>query len=136
MVLSAAFDTVDHDILLHRLNLSFGISGPVLKWLESFVRGRSQTVVFNGELAPTTQLQYGVPQGSVLGPLLFILYTADICEIAKSHRVGNHAYADDQQLYVQCLPRDATSAVSRFVICFDEMWMKSNRLKLNTEKLR
>ena len=71
--LSAAFDTVDHDILLHRLNLSFGISGPVLKWLESFVRGRSQSAVFNGELAPTTQLQNGVPQGSVLGPLLFIL---------------------------------------------------------------
>ena len=89
--LSTAFDTVDHDILLHRLNLSFGISGPVLKWLESFVRGRSQTVVLNGELAPTTQLQYGVSLGSVLGPLLFILYTADICEIAKSHRVGYHA---------------------------------------------
>ena len=71
--LSAAFDTVDHDILINRLKLSYGISGRVLQWLESFVRGRTQTVTFESSQAVTTNLQYGVPQGSVLGPLLFVL---------------------------------------------------------------
>ena len=134
--LSAAFDTVDHDILMKRLNVSYGIGGCVLKWLESFVRGRTQTVAFNDKQAPMTYLEYGVPQGSVLGPLLFVLYRADICDIAKSHCVGNHAYADDQQLYIHCLPHEASTAVSRFTKCFFDIenWMMSSRLKLNTDE--
>jgi hypothetical protein len=76
--LSAAFDTVDHDILLERLHKSFGIGGTLLDWLSSFVTNRTQTVKFHDVNATATHLNQGVPQGSVLGPLLFVLYTADV----------------------------------------------------------
>ena len=116
--LSAAFDTVDHDILIERLRVSFGLNGKVLQWLVSFVTGRRQAVVFNGQTAPMTDLNFGVPQGSVLGPLLFLLYTADVCDIAASHFIGNYAYADDHQIHIHCYPSDDESAIRRFQSCF------------------
>ena len=134
--LSAAFDTVDHDILVEGLRISYGLDGDVLKWLESFIHGRKQAVTFNGTTSTTTDLVFGVPQGSVLGPLLFVMYTADVCDIASSHGLSNHAYADDQQLYIHCHPRDSETAVTKFTSCFRDIdwWMASNRLKLNADK--
>ena len=85
--LSAAFDTVDHDILLQRLQTTFGIDGWVLKWLRSFLTDRTQVVAFRGSTSASTMLLHGVPQGSVLGPLLFLLYTANIAAIVESHGV-------------------------------------------------
>ena len=64
--------------LLHRLASSFGLTGNVLSWLASFLDGRTQQVVFNGMTSIVAALSSGVPQGGVLGPLLFLLYTADI----------------------------------------------------------
>ena len=93
--MSAAFDTVDHEILLLRLESSFGISGTVLAWLRSFLSGRTQQVVFNGGQSLLNTVTTGVPQGSVLGPLLFLLYTADIPLIAGQFGLGVHCYADD-----------------------------------------
>ena len=97
---------------------------------------RQQVVSFCGQQAATTDLLYGVPQGSVLGPLLFVMYTADVCDIAAAHGLGTHAYADDQQVYVHCKPADTAAAVERFQACFSEMerWMMANRLKLNADK--
>ena len=76
--MSAAFDTVDHDILLGILQTSFGIYGAALLSFSSFLRDRTQTVVINSQRSKTSSVTSGVPQGSVLGPILFLLYTADI----------------------------------------------------------
>ena len=73
--LSAAFDTIDHSILLSRLQTCFGISGSVLSWFESYFYGHFQSVSVHGTLSTPSPLLYGVPQGSGLGPILFVLYT-------------------------------------------------------------
>ena len=97
--MSAAFDTVDFNILLERLSTTYGIRGQVLAWLKSFLSDRSQIVSFFGQCSSTTKLICGVPQGSVLGPLLFVLYAADVANIAQNHGVNVH---DDTQTYVSC----------------------------------
>ena len=134
--MSAAFDTVDHDILLHRLEESFGFAGSVLNWLRSFLRGRTQQVVFNGLASTVAEVTSGVPQGSVLGPLLFLLYTADIPVIASKHGLGIHCYADDGQLYVFGKANCADQLVLKVTTCIGvvDAWMSSNRLKLNSDK--
>ena len=134
--LSAAFDCVDHEILVNRLSGTFGINGLVLSWLVSFLSNRTQYVAFNGSVSTTTNLECGVPQGSVLGPLLFVLYTADIVEIAASFGVSVHCYADDIQLYVHCDVASVDEAINRILNCIAaiDLWMSSNRLKLNPDK--
>ena len=134
--MSAAFDTVDHSILFDRLETAYGFSGTVLSWMRSFLTDRDQRVVFGGSSSATSIVKFGVPQGSVLGPLLFVLYTADIQHIAEGFNLGVHCYADDGQLYlydrVQALP----GVISTVVSCIAEIesWMNSNRLKINSEK--
>ena len=93
--LSAAFDTVDHYILLRRLATSFGISRLTLKWISSLLTGRTQAVVFRGATSAYSTVTHGVLQGSVLGPLLFLLYTADAIAVADRHNVSVHSYAND-----------------------------------------
>ena len=134
--LSAAFDTVDHDILLRRLETSFGIGSLALKWLSSFLSERTQAVSFRGATSSYSSVKYGVPQGSVLGPLLFVLYTADVITLAKKHGVRVHAYADDTQLYTSCSTVDGSTSAASLLRCIDDIcrWMSANRLKLNVDK--
>ena len=134
--MSAAFDTVDHQILLRRLQLSYGFGGQVLQWVTSFLTDRTQLVAFAGARSTLQSLLYGVPQGSVLGPLLFALYSADVIKITASHWVCIHAYADDMQTYASCTAPDQQMATSRLLACVAdiETWMTSNRLKLNAGK--
>ena len=89
--MSVAFDTVDHDILLGRLQTSFG--GAAMSWFSSFLRDRTQTAVINSQRSKTSLVTSGVPQGSVLSPILYLLYTADIGLIAEKHGINFHSYA-------------------------------------------
>ena len=75
---SSAFDMVDHNILLHRLEISFGLSGPPLLWFRSYLTDRTQMVILGDSRTSWVPVKCGVPQGSVLGPLLYIMFTADI----------------------------------------------------------
>ena len=119
--LSAAFDTVDHDILIDRLQTSFGVRGTVLSWIDSFIRKRTQTVNFNGQESNRSPVNCGVPQGSVLGPVLFLLYTAEVSLITKRHGLGSHSYADDTQLYCHSRAEAHLASVARVTVCIDEI---------------
>ena len=99
--LSAAFDTIDHSILFHRLHECYGINGLALSWFESYLSDRTQSVKVGSVLSHPRDLKFGVPQGSVLGPLLFPMYTNPLSSIIQSHRgIKHHFYADDTQLYI------------------------------------
>ena len=87
--LSSSFDTIDHYILVHRLQFLYGISGTVLSWLEPCLTGRTQTVTVNNQSSRPADVSFGVPQGSVLGSILFILYSAPLCSLIKIHSVSN-----------------------------------------------
>src|SRR6218665_4009034 len=134
--MSAAFDTVDHDILMQRLSLSFGIKDIALSWLESYIKGRTQSVHLFGEETSPRLVTCGVPQGSVLGPLLFVLYTADLERIIETHGLLHHCYADDTQLYFFCDPSQTSKLKQRVLLCIEHIseWMSSNCLKLNPSK--
>ena len=98
--LSAAFDCVDHDILLHGLEVAFGLTNTALEWIRSFPTDRTQQVSYCGRLSPVQCVLFGVPQGSVLGPLLYVLYTAELELIVARHGLRLHMYADDCQVSV------------------------------------
>lgn len=134
--LSAAFDTVDHSILLQRLNTTFGISATAHSWFRSYLSGRSQCVRRGSIRSSITRLLCGVPQGSVLGPILFIMYVADLVCLIQDHGLSAHQYADDTQVYGACRPAAVNALSSQITGCVDTVasWMKSNRLQLNADK--
>ena len=86
-------------------------------WLSSFLTDRTQAVAFAGSISTPQMLACDVPQGSVLGPLLFVLYIADVLKIAANHGVCIHAYADDLQTYASCAATDQQTATTRLLAC-------------------
>lgn len=132
--LSAAFDTIDHAILLKRLQNRFQITGKALDWIRSFLCGRSQCVSVGGSMVSDARpLRFGVPQGSVLGPILFSLYVTPLEEIIVKYGCKTAIFADDTQVYLTC---NNTSSVSILENCVSEIrrWMMSNFLALNDTK--
>ena len=119
-----------------RLN-SLGVSSAVLQWMDSYLRGRSQAVVIDGVKSDPQDLQYGIPQGSVLGPILFTIYTIPIDAIAWLYNVEIHIYADDTQLYVFFKMKDPISqqkALCTLQSCIAEIRVVTNKLHLNDDK--
>ena len=97
--LSAAFDTVDHCFLIKRLQ-QLELNGTVLQWFASYLLDRSQSVQIHDKCSAPFNLRYSVPQGSVLGPVLFFLYTCSLGKTMCKYKVNYHFYADDSQIYV------------------------------------
>ena len=134
--LSAAFDTIDYDVLCDVLQCHLGICGTALDLLRSFLQGRSQSVIIDGIQSELKQLTCGVPQGSVLGPIEFCLYMLPLGTILKYHEVQYHIYADDTQIYMSFKLNDPQCAIDNINKCISDLrtWMITNRLKINDSK--
>ena len=134
--LSAAFDTVNHTLLLARMRKSFGIRGTVLRWFNSYLSQRTQFVHINETNSTVRDLPVGVPQGSGLGPVLYLLYTAPLAKVIRSYGLDYHLYADDTQLYFAFKSADVNATKSRVENCISAIcrWMDLNELKLNHDK--
>jgi hypothetical protein len=134
--LSAAFDTIDHHILLSRLTTTFGISGTAHNFFSSYLSNRTQSVIIASDLSQSAAVPTGVPQGSVLGPLLFNLYTTPLSSLFQNTPITPHFYADDTQLYISFSSSDSDYALAQLTSALDSahQWLISNRLSLNPSK--
>ena len=134
--LSAAFDTLDHHIMLQRLSLTFGFSGTVLKWFTSYLADRQYFVIVNGQRSQPNLLEFGVPQGSVLGPVLYTMYTFPLGNVIRQCNVPFHMYADDTQLYKSAKPSETSGLIVDVQSCIEAVkaWMAPNKLKMNDDK--
>ena len=131
--LSAAFNsTIDISTLLRRLRYSFGISGPALNWIASYVVGRTQFVRVGQEQSLRTDCEYRVQQGSVLRPLLFTLYMSPVAAVISSFGVDHAQYADDTQLYI-ALKKGSLSTLTECIRALHH-WLDLNGLCLNPDK--
>ena len=114
--LSAAFDTIDHNILISRLSQRICLKGPALGWFRAYLADWSTQVDIAGHLSEPIISQFSLPQGSVVGPVGYTVYTLPVGDIANHHNVSHHVYADDTQLYVSFdpkVPGDLDSAITR-----------------------
>ncbi len=133
--LTAAFDTVDHDILIARLKNHVGVQGLALKWFSSYLKDRTFSVSLGDYSSPTAPLVCGVPQGSILGPILFSLYMLPLSFIFEKFGIHYHVYADDSQIYLP-LKQDHKCALQSLHECLTEVkcWLTNNFLQLNEDK--
>ena len=140
--MSAAFDTLDHITLLHRLQHTFGLSGYAISWIRSYLTDRSSFVKIDSSSSPSTTILTGVPQGSVLGPLLFVLFISPIANVInpdqsnQNNTVSFHQYADDTQLYIGTNSSMLTTQIASIESCTQRVhnWLLNNGLHLNPSK--
>ena len=135
--LSAAFDTVNHEVLLQVLDARFGVKDEVLKWADSYLRPRSFSVQVPGCTSARREIPFSVPQGSCLGPVLFSTYSSTLEDVIPQD-IGVRGYADDHGLDIAFTPTtvDEERACASLELCCDNIikWMHMNRLKINTSK--
>ena len=122
--------------LTERLQRSNGVVGRAWDWLKSYLNGPFQFVRFNGQVSAITPVTCGVPQGSVLGPVLFLLYVASVIKLVEECGFSSHAYADDLQVYQHVSPAQSSELMAQMANCIAlvEAWMTCNRLRLNPAK--
>ena len=137
--LSAAFDTVDHEIIAALLESDFAVANQALLWIKPFLSGRKQRVVVEQKQSRDFDAATGVLQSSCLGPILFIMYASRLFHVVKKHLPNIQCYADDTQLYLSFRPDSTTSqdkAVFSMERCISDIraWMTNNYLKLNDTK--
>ena len=131
----------NHDILIDRLCQRIGVTGDALNWFRTYLSNRFQSIHLNGKSSARVLLLFGVPQGSVLGPVLFSIYQVPLSNIAERHGVNTHLYADDIQIYFSFdlnLHDEYDAAVTKIEACLEDIkgWMLQNKLmlKLNDDK--
>jgi len=132
--ISAVFDTTDYGILITRLSFWFGIHGPVLSWFKSYLSSRCFHVKCESYLSSWHTSSWGVPQGSVLGPLLFVMYTTPLSTLISSCSLNQHLYAEDTQLFLSFLLTHFDSSTEHFPNALNRIssWMTANPLTLNS----
>jgi hypothetical protein len=133
--MSAAFDTVDHRILLERLSSKFGFTGGASSWFHSYLSQRSQRIAIHG----TVSEKFHVPHGSCLGPLLLTIFASKLFDVIEKHLPISHCYADDTQLYIAFSPteeRGESDAVIAMERCIEDIrvWMSEDKLIMNADK--
>ena len=133
---SPAFDVIDHQLLLNKLKSKFFIDGKALKWFESFLTGRTFKVNIENKLSRSVAVESGVPQGSVLGPKFFSLYSQEISNITDKYNFNMHIFADDIQIYFET--NDSNTNLTELINCYEEIkkWANTNFLKLNENKTK
>ena len=129
---SQRYDTIDHNILMRRLH-GYGLCGDVHAWLTSYLRNRTNVVRVKSSVSQLNTIITGVPQGSVLGPILFNAYVAPLAKLLQQRNMSHHLYADDTQLCVTFTPSEHTQAFERMETCVCEVkiWLCDNGLVLN-----
>jgi len=137
--LSAAFDTVNREILISCLHVEVGVSGLALEWFRSYLRNRTQRVTVDGTFSERFVLDHGVPQGPCLGPLLFIIYSYKLFKVFRDQLTEAHCYASDTQLYMSFKLHSSasqTAAINPMECCIEKIreWMIRDKLMINDSK--
>lgn len=132
--LSSAFDCISHSVLLDRLKHDFGVSGCLLMWLESYLANRQQYIRWDGVQSASTPITSGVPQGSVLGPLLFSTYVSPISRLFDSFSIHHHSYADDTTFWISADPSTTPRVLLEKCSAALSNWFLFNGLQLNANK--
>ena len=134
--LSAAFDTIDHLMLISRLSSWYGIFGTAVYWFTSYLSNRCQQVKIQDYISEADYISFGISQGSVLGPILFTLYTSPLSHVIAEHDVEHHFYAGDTQIYISLSGSEALESITDSKSCVTDVftWMTNLNIELNPSK--